>query len=244
MRIILDLICLLMLVALGWVLATIGEQDWFWNMAGEHRYLVGGLAFSVLGTLGEALAQRLNIGKYPSILSLASKFIMWGFHGIVLSLGFWLANGGVVMAQVLGFLPGGGFGSGGGGSSIAIFLGSFGSVFFSQPFFSSIFLNLGLILSLLAIQRLGEIFLVNIFSKFSLNLNQVVKEFDLADFIRREMVVMPLFRIPLVTLVFMQSQEMWIILAATLNLGLLMLMGFSGRQGQGQGQGIALDPLK
>ena len=229
MRIIGDLICLLMLVALGLLLSTLDGQAWFWNLADNHRYLMGGVVFSLLGTTGDALAQRLNIGTYPTILSLASKLIMWGFHGVVLSLGLWLANGGVVMAQAMGLLPGGGFGSGGDGSDFQIFIGTFGSVFFSQPFFSSLFFNLGLILSLLVIQKLGEIYLVRIFSKFSLNLNHVVKEFDLANFIRREIVVTPLFRIPLITLVFMQPQGMWILLTAALNLGLLALMGFSGR---------------
>ena len=190
-------------------------------LAADHRYQAGFLFFSILGVLGEALAARFSRRRWPGIAELAAAFFLWGLFGLAAALVFWVFNGGVIMAQTIGLLPGGGYSA----SQYAVkaFLGSF---FFTGPFFTSIFVNLGFIHCFWALRRL-------FFSALTLwsfkgrcpDLNQAVAAVDWAAFIRQELLAIPLFRVPMMTVVFMLPQELWLLSAAWLGAVLTGLFG-------------------
>lgn len=219
-----DIICSLVLLGLGLILYSPEVQSGLWGLAQEHRPGLGVLVFAFLGTLGETLSWRLSKKEYPGMKILAAKCLMWSFHGLVVGIALWLVNGGVVMTQTAGFLPWGGYATSGGGLEIF-----FTSYFFSEPFFSSLFFNLGVILVLLAVQKLGESAWEDIFSGRLPRLERMTRELNLTAFIRREVVYLPFLRIPMMTLVFMLPQELWLYMTAVMALGILTLTGLSGR---------------
>jgi len=205
-----DLIWLIFFAAAGLVLASPGTLDSLGALSLVHRYRVGFLAFAAMGTLGQALAARFAHGRYPAPMILAVSAVMWGLYGMALALLIWLVNGGVIMLQTAGFLPGGGLSMS--GNPLA---GILGSMYFTEPFFTSVFLNLGVVHPLLAVMRLGrKAAEMRQAEGRCPGLDRTARAVDWAVFIRREVHAVPLFRIPALTIVFMLPQELWLPAAA------------------------------
>jgi hypothetical protein len=210
-----DLLCIPLFLAAGAALAWPASRDALRLMTESHRGLAGFLAFGLCGPLGEALAGRFRRKRYPGPGALAALVPGWGLTGLALAKLFWILNGGVVLAQASGLLPGGGYGFS--LSPLTSFLTSF---FFTGPFFTSLLLNAGPLLFLAALRRLAV---------------SPLRRPDWAGFIREEAVVRPLFRLPLLTIVFMLPPDLWLFLAAWLGAlftGLLGLAGVGGGEGQ------------
>ncbi len=207
-----DLIWLAVFAAASLQLMLPEAHDLLREAASAHRYLTGLVAFALMGTLGETLAGRFAGRGYPSPSLLAASAAMWGLHGLALAVIFWVFNGGVALAQATGLLPGGGF-----GSFSSPLRGFFTSFFFTEPFFTSLLVNFGPVPVLLALQRLGMSTLVFRRTKGRWpNLGLASWRADWADFIRYLAVTLPLFRVPLLTLVFMLPPDLWLATAAWL----------------------------
>jgi hypothetical protein len=195
------------------------------DLVDSHRYRAGFLFFSVLGALGEALAARFSRGQWPGPSELTAAGLLWGLFGLAAALVFWIFNGGVVMAQTVGLLPGGGY-----SGSRHLLTASLGSFFFTGPFFTSLFVNLGFVSCFLTLRRL-------LFSALALRsfksrwpgLNQTVRAVDWAAFVRRDFLAIPLFRVPMMTVVFMLPQDLWLPAAAWLGAVLTGLFGLVER---------------
>jgi len=205
-----DLIWLVCFAATGMALALPGPHEMLRELSLSHRYRVGFLAFAVMGVLGQAMSARFTDGEYPSPGVLALSCFLWGLCGLALGLLIWLVNGGVVMLQAVGMLPGGGL-----SYDSNLFVAILSSVYFTQPLFTSIFLNLGALHPLWAVLSLGREAADTCLAEKRLpGLNQVACRVDWAAFIRREVQAIPMFRIPALTIVFMLPQDLWLVTTA------------------------------
>ncbi len=172
--------------------------------------MTGALAFAFLGPLKEALSFRLAGQEYPGPGYLAASSLLWAGQGLIMAVAFWVVNGGVVLTQAAGILPGGGFGDF--SSPIKSFFTSF---IFAGPFFTSLFVSLGVAHPLLAAHRL-------IMSAVGLylrnhrrpSLEEALSAAGWADFLRGEILRIALFRIPILTFVFMLPPGLWLVGAA------------------------------
>lgn len=222
-----DLIWLAAFAACGLMLILPWTGDLTYRLGGDHRYLAGFLSFALMGALAEAIGARFSGRVYPGRRELAALALMWGLHGLALAYLFWLINGGVMVTQTVGMLPGGGYGSR--SSPVKAILTSF---FTTRPFFTSLFLNLGFIPVLLAVQRLARAY-------FRLerpegrrpSLARASAEADWADFIRSELPSSILFRTPFLTLVFMLPSSLWLVLAS-LGLVVVAILAALARRGR------------
>lgn len=223
-----DLIWLACFAAAALILIAPGPGDLIFRLADDHRYLVGFWSFALMGALAEAIGARFSGRDYPEGRELAGLALMWGLHGLALALLFWLVNGGVILTQAVGILPGGGYGSS--SSPIKATLTSF---FITGPFFTSLFLNLGFIPVLLATQRLVRAyFRVDWAEGRRPSLTRVSDEADWTDFIRSELPSSILFRTPFLTLVFMLPSSLWLVLASLGLVVVAVLTALSRRAGK------------
>ena len=220
-----DLVWLVCFAAAGLPLALSGTHDLLRDLSLDYRYRVGFLAFAVMGTLGQAMAGRFAHDRYPAPMVLAASAVMWGLYGMALALLIWLVGGGVVMLQTAGLLPGGGLSISGNP-----YIGILTSMYFTEPFFTSIFVNLGAVHPLLAVLCLGRKAVeMGLAESRRPGLNRAANAVDWADFIRREVHAIPLFRIPALTIVFMLPQDWWLITAALATAVLTALEGLALR---------------
>lgn len=163
-----------------------------------------------MGPAGEALGRRLSGRSYPPPAHLALSAILWAGHGLAASLLYWVLNMGVALSQGAGFLPGGGYGAGPG-----LIRAFFSSFFFTGPLFTSILVCLSLTPILTALSRLALAAL-----DFKLNrgrwpsLALASWKADWPEFIHYNLTSGPLVRIPLMTVVFMLPQGLWLLAAA------------------------------
>lgn len=195
--------------------------DALFGLGLDHRYRTGFLTFAVMGLLGEAAKARFSGSGYPAAGRLAALGLMWGVHGMVLALAYWVVNGGVIMTQTAGLLPGGGL-----SFSRNWVKGLLTSYFLTQPFFTSLFVNLGVIHPLLAAQRLGAAWLdVRAARGGCPGVTRAAEQADWPAFIKSELISLPLFRVTLLTIVFFLPQEVWLPLSAWL---VALLTGLSG----------------
>ncbi|MDR2946819.1 MAG: hypothetical protein LBV79_08745 [Candidatus Adiutrix sp.] len=205
-----DVICLIGFAAGGLMLGLPGPHELLRELSLTHRYGLGMAAFAVMGALGQAAAARLSEGRYPRPAALAAAALMWGLFGLARGRVIWLVNGGVVMLQAVGMLPGGSL-----HLSTNMLAAILGSVFFTQPFFTSVFLNLGAIHPFSALRCLGrEAARLALAEGRVPSLSQTAARVDWAGFLRREFWAVPLFRIPLLTAVFMLPHDLWLPTAA------------------------------
>jgi len=216
-----DLVWITVFTAAGLALILPGPKALVLALTAEHRYLAGLVFFALMGALAEAIEERFRVRGYPCLKELAGLAVMWGLHGLAAALIFWLINGGVVMTQAAGLLPGGGY-----GRSPYPFIATLSSFFITGPFFTSLFLNLSFIPVLLTLQRLGRAALrLYLREGRRPELTLVSEEADWPAFIRSEMPSSFLFRTLFLTLVFMLPAGLWLPLAS---LGLVVFAALSG----------------
>lgn len=218
-----DLVCLILLAVIPAVWASGWEVEL--GPAGlNQRQLMGFLAFALMGPAGEAFRARLAGRAYPRPVPALASALLWGLHGLAASLLYWVFNGGVIMAQTAGFLPGGGFGAGPG-----VFRAFFGSFFFTGPLFTAILVSLILNPVLTALQRLALAWLgLWLDTGRRPGLAPASWKADWPGFIRYQLVCGPLIRLPLLTAVFMLPQNMWLPAAAWSGALVTALEGLGG----------------
>lgn len=223
-----DLIWITVFTAAGLLLILQGPRDLLPALASEHRYLVGFAAFALMGALAEAIKERFRGRDYPDLKELAVRAGMWGLHGLAAALVFWLINGGVIMTQAVGLLPGGGY-----GRSSNPLITALTSFFITGPFFTSLFLNLSFVPVLLALQRLGQTGL-RLYLREGRRpyLAHVSEEADWPGFIRSELPASFVIRTLFLTLVFMLPTDLWLIMASLGLVVFAVLSGFSGREAE------------
>lgn len=205
-----DIIWLAVLAALSLPLLVTEAHEVILMSALEHRYSLGFLTFAFLGACAEALYRRFTCRAYPPFRRLMADFIMWGLYGLAMALVFWLINGGVMLMQSIQILPGGGF-----NASRNIWKAFFSSVFFTEAFFSALFISLSFGVVFTIILRLGEEILAPSDSgRLLASPGTALAAVDWPLVIRREILYLPFFRIPLLTLVFMLPPALWLYMAA------------------------------
>lgn len=223
-----DLVWITAFTAAGLLLILPGPKALLPALASEHRYLIGFAAFALMGALAEAIKERFRCRDYPALKELAVRAGMWGLHGLAAALIFWLINGGVIMTQTVGLLPGGGYGR----SSIP-FIATLTSFFITGPFFTSLFLNLSFVPVLLALQRLGQAGLaIYLREGRRPQLARISEEVDWPGFIRSELPASFMVRTLFLTLVFMLPADLWLIMASLGLVVFAVLSGLSGREGE------------
>ena len=204
-------------VVLAWP-ETARNLEW---LTYNQRYRLGFLAFAFFGPLGEIAAARLGGAPRPRPGLLAAQALMWGLYGLAAALFFWLFNGAVVLAQGTGLLPGGVWRFG--GHFLAAF---FSGSFFTEPFFTSLLVCCCFTLPFLAVHRLMGASL-DLFRAEGRrpDLRRASEAADWPGFIRTEVVLLPLFRVPGLTFVFMLPPGLWLFSAAWLG---VILGGLGG----------------
>ena len=216
-----DFIWILAFLAASSILMLPDRFEPLYELGLGSRYQTGFVTFALMGALGEAAKSRLRGSLYPRPGRLAALALIWGLHGMVLALAYWVVNGGVIMTQAAGILPGGGL-----NLSPNRLKGLLTSYFLTQPFFTSLFVNLGVIHPLLAAQRLAEAWLNLRRDEGGLpGLTRAVEQVNWAAFVRAELISLPLFRILLWTFVFLMPRSLWLPLSAGLAAALTGLSG-------------------
>ena len=176
----------------------------------DHRYKFGFLIFALLGPLGELIAARLSGNPTPRPILVAEGVFMWGFYGLAAAFFFWFFNGAVALAQGAGLLPGGTWRFG--GHFLAVF---FKSSFFTEPFFTSLLVCCCFTYPFLTVRRLAGA-AWNLFWAEGRwpDLRRASETADWPGFILAEVVLLPLFRVPSLTFVFMLPPGLWLFASA------------------------------
>lgn len=76
------------------LLAVPVARNVFTQLNSDHAYLMGFINFSILSTLGEAMALRIRHRKWVTLAGLKYKILLWGFIGLVVTFAFQLFAGG------------------------------------------------------------------------------------------------------------------------------------------------------
>jgi len=192
----------------------------------NQRYRLGFLTFALLGPVGDLAAARLSGVLCPRPALLAAQALMWGLYGLSAALFFWLFNGAVALAQGTGLLPGGAWRFG--GSFLTAF---FSGSFFTEPFFTSLLVCCCFTLPFLAVRRLvgAALNILGAEGRWP-DLRRASEAADWPDFIRSEAVILPLFRAPGLTFVFMLPSGLWLFTAAWFGVLLGGLIGLNRRK--------------
>ena len=220
-----DFICPAVLAALPAMVFWGGLQD-LRTLAAAHPQAVGFGIFAVLGGAAEAWGLRLAGRGYPGPARLIMSALLWGLHGLLASVLYWVINAGVFLSQGLDILPGGGY-----VTNANPFKAFFSSFFFTGPFFTSLIVCLTLNPVLLALQRL-----VLTFWDFRSDkgrwpsLGLASWKADWPAFIHYQLTGVLLIRVPLMTVVFMLPANLWLVTAAWAWALITVLEGLSGRK--------------
>lgn len=204
-----DFICLAVLASLPAAIFGGALQD-LRLLASAHPQAVGFGAFAVWGAIGETWGYRLSGRGYPQLSRVFISALLWGLHGLLASVLYWVINSGVFISQGMNILPGGGYVANAGS-----FKAFFGSFFFTGPFFTSLLVCLTMSPVILALQRL-------VIASFDFRLDKgrwpslalASWKADWPRFIHYQLTGVPLIRVPMMTVVFMLPPNLWLFTAA------------------------------
>lgn len=101
-----DLIWGGLLLALAAFLVVPSTHKIFVDFTANHPYLASFIKFSILATMGETLAIRMNQKDWIMPAGVFFRFIIWGLIGMLVSLMFQIFIGGVRFASEQGYLFG------------------------------------------------------------------------------------------------------------------------------------------
>src|SRR5665647_506686 len=87
--------CLLIVTSFVLILCIPQTRSVFKEVTAMHPFLMGFVKFSLLATVGEIFAARLEKKCWQFPRGVVAKFIVWGFFGIVIALMFKVYSGGV-----------------------------------------------------------------------------------------------------------------------------------------------------
>lgn len=187
----------------------------------NHPYLMGFIKVSILASMGESLAIRINCGDYKKPKGFIYRFVIWGFIGMSFVLVFDLFATGVSAAMSKGLLP---------NVSNKLFVGKLFSAFLTSTFMNLIFAP-----TFMAFHRftdtcidLGE---GKIYHILRVNLHDVIKRIDWYGYVSFVILkTIPFFWIPAHTITFMLPPEYRVLMAAMLSIALGGILAFSKRK--------------
>ena len=87
------------------ILAIPSTREAFINFTSTYKLLGGFLKFSVLATMGELLARRVDKGEWTFPSFFVTRGIVWGLLGMVITMIFGIYSAGVINLQVSGIFP-------------------------------------------------------------------------------------------------------------------------------------------
>jgi hypothetical protein len=208
-----DYLWLLGMLAIGAFLITPQTHEIFNTLTQDFPYLMGFIKFGILATMGELMAIRIVNGDYKKPAGLIFRIVIWGFIGMLITLMFNVFAGGVVAAQIGGFLP---FE----GSTLAF------------AFFTSTIMNLIFAPTFMAFHKFTDTYLdLKAETKGSVSIEMITKRIDWYGFISFVLMkTIPFFWIPAHTLTFLLAPEYRVLAAAFLSVALGGLLAFSKKK--------------
>ncbi|MDO4719834.1 MAG: hypothetical protein Q4A78_04155 [Peptostreptococcaceae bacterium] len=96
-----------LLLALILFLVVPATHEIFVHFTADHPYLAAFIKFSVLATMGETLAIRMNQKDWIMPAGVFFRFLIWGLIGMLVTLMFQIFIGGIGFASENGYLPAG-----------------------------------------------------------------------------------------------------------------------------------------
>jgi hypothetical protein len=189
------------------MLAIPSTREAFINFTSTYKLLGGFIKFSILATMGELLARRVDTGKWIFPSYFITRFMVWGLLGMLITMIFTIYSAGVIKLQSAGMLP-------------------FDGVNLAFAFFTAALMNLTFAPTFMYAHRISDTFLdmCNEGVK-DLNLTKVVQRIDTASFVTFVVVkTVPFFWIPAHTLTFLLPSEYRVLAAAMLSIALGLIL--------------------
>jgi hypothetical protein len=189
------------------ILAIPSTREAFINFTSTYKLLGGFLKFSVLATMGELLARRVDKGEWTFSSFFVRRAVIWGLLGMVITIIFGIYSAGVINLQASGILP-------------------FEGVSLAFAFFTAALMNITFAPTFMYTHRISDTFLdMKSEGVKDLNLTKVVKRIDTASFVTFVvMKTIPYFWIPAHTLTFLLPSEYRILAAAMLSIALGLIL--------------------
>lgn len=183
-----------------------------------YPYLMGFCKVSVLATLGELLAVRIETGNWARPVGLCYRLTVWGLFGMSFVLVFEIFSSGVLAAAMKGLLPKSD--------------GFFAPVL--SAFFISAAMNLAFAPTMMALHRITDTYIDLLQGDWSncskINVKMVVGKIDWQSFVSFVVLrTIPVFWIPAHTVTFLLPPEYRVLLAALLSVALGAILAFSKR---------------
>lgn len=188
----------------------------FVTLTKSHPYIMGFIKVSILATMGELLAIRLQTGDYKKPYGLIYRFIIWGFLGMVFALVFDLFSSGVSACIEKSLLPK-------------------SSLRFWPAFYTSALMNLIFAPTFMAFHRITDTFIdlgegkVN--KILRVKLSDVISKIDWNTFISFVVLkTIPFFWIPAHTITFLLPSEYRVLMASFLSIALGAILSLTKRK--------------
>jgi hypothetical protein len=189
------------------ILAVPSTREAFINFTSTNKLLGGFIKFSVLATMGELLARRVNTGKWTFPSYFITRALIWGVLGMIITMIFSIYSAGVINLQSTGILP-------------------FEGVSLAFAFFTAALMNITFAPTFMYAHRISDVFLdMRNEGVKDLNLTKVVQRIDTASFVTFVvMKTVPFFWIPAHTLTFLLPSEYRVLGAAMLSIALGLIL--------------------
>ncbi len=187
------------------------------NLSGNYPYLMAFIKTSILATIGEMIASRLNTKSYLSKKGLIYRFFIWGVLGMSFVVVFKIFDYGVTSAIEVGLLP-------------KITSGGF-LLNLYNAFMISLFMNLIFAPTFMILHRITDSFIDLGEGKINKILNvkgkDVIKAIDWQYFFGFVVIkTIPLFWIPAHTITFLLPSNFRVLFAALLSVALGLILSF------------------
>lgn len=189
------------------ILAIPSTREIFISFTSTYKLLGGFIKFSILASMGELLARRVDTGNWVFPSYFITRAVIWGLLGMLITMIFTIYSAGVIKLQSIGMLP-------------------FDGVNLAFAFFTAALMNLTFAPTFMFAHRISDTYLDMRSEKVEdLNLTKVVKRIDTASFVTFVVVkTVPFFWIPAHTLTFLLPSEYRILAAAMLSIALGLIL--------------------
>lgn len=195
------------------VLAIPSTRGAFIIFTDTHKLIGGFLKFSILATMGELLARRVDTGEWTFPNYFIARAVIWGLLGMVITMIFTVYATGVVKLQEIGILP-------------------FEGVTIAFAFFAAALMNLTFGPTFMYVHKISDKYLEMRHEKAKdLTLANVVQHIDTASFVTFVVgKTIPFFWIPAHTLTFLLPSEYRVLAAAMLSIALGLILTIANKK--------------
>ena len=208
-----DIIWLAILAIIAAFLINPSTDAIFIALTTAHPYLMGFIKFFILASMGDWLGIRIVTGNWLKPKGAIYRAIVWGIIGMGITLSFTIFNAGVIAAQKNGLLPGNGY-------QVVI------------AFFTSLIMNLTFGVTLMGVHRFTDTYIDLLFNNSAKpTVDEVIKNMNLENLIKFVYAkTLPLFWVPMHTIVFLLPPVYRVLAAAALGIALGGILSFAKRQ--------------